>query len=130
MAFTAIVTEGFKVAGESFIDSNEFSEGGLQGIDEPVAADQTDWTIAFTLDVDACVAFYMVCDVEITVETNNGGAPVDTIVLVAGVPYIWYTTNYDSFLLTTDVTALFVTTAASPATVRNLKIRAVYNPHP
>lgn len=129
MAFTAIVTEGFKVAGESFIDSNEFSEGGLQGVDEAIAASQTDSEIAFVLDVDQCVAFYMVCDQDIIIETNNGAAPVDTINLVAGVPYLWYTTNYDSFLLGTDVTALFATTGAIAAAA-NLKVRAVYDPTP
>lgn len=130
MAFTATITESFKLGAETLSESNAFADGATQSIDEPIAASQTDWTIAFTLDVTACVAFYMVCDAEIVVETNNGGAPDDTITLVADVPYIWYTTNYNSFLLTTDVTSLFVTTTASPATVRNLKIRAVYNPHP
>jgi hypothetical protein len=53
-----------------------------------------------------------VSDKAITLETNSGGSPVDTIALAANVPYDWRVGNADAFRLGTDVTGLFVTNAS------------------
>jgi hypothetical protein len=62
--------------------------------------------------VSACKSFYLNSDQDVTFETNNGAAPVDTIALLADIPYIWHVNSYDSFLLGTDVTAIFITNAS------------------
>ncbi len=128
MAFTATIRENITVGGVSINRSNNYSGGSLQAIDEAIAANLTDQLIAFTLDYSAVVAFYMVCDAEITIHTNTT-VGVDTIVLVANKPYIWNTDRLDTFLIGTDVTALYVDTTNVPTTVRNLKIRAVSDPY-
>lgn len=128
MAFTATIVENIIVAGASVNRSNNYSGGSLQAIDEAIAANLTDQLITFTLDYSAVVAFYLVCDAEITIHTNTTGG-VDTIVLVANEPYIWHTNSLDTLLIGTDITALYVDTTNDPSTVRNLVIRAVSDPY-
>lgn len=96
--------------------------------DEPIADSETDFAVAFTLDVTACKAFFMVSTQDVTIETNDGATPTDTISLVANVPYMWTDASYHAFLLTADVTGLFVTNA-SGATA-NLTVFALSDPSP
>lgn len=131
MAFSAAINESITTGGETIGLANTFSADAVQNVDETIAADQTDTEIAFVLAVegDETVWFYASCDQDIIIETNNGGTPIDTITLVAGQPYIWHEDSLATFLLTTDVTALFVTTGSISASA-NLKIRAGYDPTP
>jgi hypothetical protein len=77
-----------------------------------VANGQTDFNIAVGIDVSAVQSFFLVSSQAVTIETNNGSTPDDTIVLKAGVPYEWNTDSYDTFKLDTDVTSLKVTNAS------------------
>jgi len=95
---------------------------------ETVADSQTDQLLVMSLDVSAVKSFWMVSDQALTVETNDGTTPADTIVLVANVPYVWCTDSYDTFLLGTDVTALYLTNASG--STATLKIEAVVDPSP
>jgi len=79
---------------------------------ETVADSQTDQEIECALDVSKVKSFYLVSDQDVTFETNNGAAADDTIALKADEPYVWHTNSYDSFLLDTDVTAVFITNAS------------------
>ncbi len=95
---------------------------------ETVANSVTDQLLTLSLDVSAVKAFYIVSDQNITIETNNASTPTDTINLVANRPYEWDTDSYDSFLLTADVTAIYLTNASgSTATVY---LEAVVDPSP
>jgi len=135
MAYSATFTEGVSIGGVSTTELNTLSENGRIGFDEYVEASQTDYEIAFTLDVSATLAFYLVADKDVSFQTNNGAAPDNTIDLKAGIPYIWYTNTltppyaaYDAFLLTVDVTAVFITTGAG-STAR-VRCEAIYDPTP
>jgi len=94
------------------------TQAGVAIIDgESVADSQTDFELNFDLDVSACKSFYLESDQDVTFETNNGAAPDDTIALKASEPYVWHTQSYDSFLLSTDVTSVFITNASGSAAV-------------
>lgn len=86
----------------------------------------TDTQVNVAIDVSAVKSFYLLSDVAATIETNSGSSPTNTITLVAGIPYIWHSSSYDTFKLTGDVTALFVTNAAACA----LKMYVLYDPTP
>lgn len=109
------------VEGSGVSRSKEISntQAGVALIDgETVTTGQTDYQLNFDLDVSACKSFYLESDQNVTFETNNGSAPDDTISLVANEPYVWQTNSYDSFLLGTDVTSVFITNASgSTATI-------------
>ena len=80
---------------------------------EPVPADSTDLEIVIAIDVSAIKLIIILASHDLTLETNNGAAPDDTLNLVAGRPYVWYTGSYYTNLLTTDITSIFMTEAAS-----------------
>lgn len=105
-----------------------YSGSGSLEISESVADSETDYDIVASIDVTAVKSFYIVSDQDVTVETNSGSEPDDTLSLVAGVPYYWNTDSYDSFLLTADVTVLYVTNA-SGATA-NIEIRVIQDTTP
>ncbi len=109
--------------------SKDYTGGLVTRLDAEAVADaQTDKQITLSLDVSAVQAFYLVSDQAVTIETNNGSAPDDTLVLVANVPYRWTTDSYDTFKFTTDITALFVTNASGAAAA--ISLEAVVDPTP
>lgn len=105
----------------------QFTNTGCVEIDETVANGQTDKLVTFSLDVSQIKAFELYSDVAVTVETNavdhSGG---NQIVLVAGLPYRWCSDDYNTFLLTVDVTKLYITNASG--STANITIRALYDP--
>jgi hypothetical protein len=91
-------------------------------LSESVATASTDTLIAVSIDVSAVKAFYLVSSAAITVETNSGSAADDTLSLVAGQPYVWHTGSYDTFLLGTDVTGLYITNASGSTAAIELRV--------
>jgi hypothetical protein len=104
-------------------------EGSLEkNLNETIAAEQTDFEVVYELDVSAIQAVFITCDQDVTLETNSGSAPDDTLSLKAGVPYVWTTDDYSACLLTSDITSLFVTNAGSEAA--NLEIYCLVDATP
>jgi hypothetical protein len=100
-------------------DTQSFTGTLLTQIDgESVADSETDYEIVVALDVSAIQAIIITSDQDVTLETNSGAAPDDTIALTANNPYVWYTGSYYTNLLTTDITSIFITNASgSTATI-------------
>lgn len=73
-----------------------------------------DQLVLANIDVSTIKSIYMLSDKDITIETNDGDIPVDTISLKAGKPLIWNTDIgvYMASPLLTDVTALYITNAS------------------
>lgn len=126
MSFSHILTEKVAVGDNQISKSNTITGGAKQSIEESVPDSSTDLAIAFTLDVSQLKSLYIVSDQDITLETNSGSSPADTISLVAGVPYVWHADSYHTCLLGTDVTGLFATN--SSGTDATLQIEALYDP--
>ena len=121
MACTYTIVEAVTAAGRTITKENSYTENAQNGISEPIPDQSTDLEVDFVLDVSAIKAIVIVSDQDITLETNNGTTPDDTINLVAGVPYIWTDKSYHACLLTTDVTALFITNSSGSAATRALE---------
>lgn len=78
----------------------------------PVAVDHQ---IIFPIDVSQVRAIHIQSDGALTLQTNDGTTPDDTLNLVADLPYQWCTADYNALLLTVDVVDIFVTNATSAA---------------
>lgn len=128
MPFTHTLTEKLVVGNTSIEKSNAQSAGANTSIDETIADSTTDGLINFTLDVSQLQSIYIVSDADITIETNDGSSPADTLSLVAGVPYVWHADSYHACLLTTDITAIYVTNASGGSA--RLQIEALHDPTP
>jgi hypothetical protein len=99
-----------------------------QAVDVPVADSESDYEILIAIDVSTVKSIYIVSDQDVTLETNDGGTPVDTISLKANVPYVWHTDSYDTLQLTTDVTAFYITNASG--STANIKTRVLEDSTP
>ena len=112
--------------GGEVTNSKTLTGDGWTELDFTVADGVTDRVVALGLDVGQIVAFEIVSDVAVTLETNAvNAAGGNTLVLVAGLPYRWCTGWYDTFKLTADVTIAYFTNASG--STANIKIRALYD---
>jgi len=96
------------------------TEEVLVSLSVQVADSTTDDEHALAIDVSELSAFFAVSSQNVTIETNDGDAPDDTITLTANVPWIWHTSMPDAVTpytcpLGTDVTAVFITNAGGTA---------------
>lgn len=128
MAFSHAVTWAVQPSGAGVSRTKSYSGSLEVSVSESVDNGQTDDEITVTLDVSATKSFYIVSDQAVTVETNDGSSADNTLSLVAGVPYVWTTDSYDSFLLDTDVTSIFVTNASG--STANIELRAIVDATP
>jgi hypothetical protein len=102
--------------------------GEVNIVAETVADSVTDQLIVISIDVSQIKSIYILSTQDLTLETNNSGAPVDTISLVANMPYIWTTDSYDTNKLGTDVTAIYLTNSSGATATFDL--RCVYDSTP
>lgn len=118
MSYTHSLTEIVDPGGTPISATNSFSGSSHVQVSETVTTGQTDVQINVALDVSAIKSIIIKSDKAVTLETNSGSAAANTINLLANVPYIWNTNSYNTCLLTTDVTAIFITNASgSTATI-------------
>ena len=128
MAFTATITETIDIGGLQISQSNLYTDEAETRIDKAVADSSTDFLIALVQDVSETAIVYIVSDQAVTLEFNDSTTGVPTIVLKAGVPYVWYTDSYFTDLLATNITKVYVTNASG--STANVKIRFLYDATP
>lgn len=128
MAYSHVFVPQITTPSGSLSPSKSYSASSNVELSETVANGQTNLQINVALDVSAVKSFYLYSSVAVTFETNDGSSPDDTIALKAGVPYIWNTDSYDSFLLGTDVTAIFITNASGSSA--SIELRAIQDATP
>lgn len=115
------VTRSMATPSGTVSKNTTYTGASLTEIDESIAVG-TDTAIACAIDVSAVKAFWISSDAAVTIETNSGSAADDTLSLVANVPYVWHTSDYNAFLLGTDVTVLYVTNASGGAATISLRV--------
>lgn len=125
MAFSANVTEQIDSGGKTVGQVNTYSGDGRISVEATVPDATTDQLVAMSLDVSQIKTIYIVSTTALTFETNNAATPADSIALIAGVPYIWSTGGYFTNLITTDITAVYLTNASGSAATFNLE--AIYD---
>ena len=116
-------------SGRQITADKTYSGDAQASVSQSIPDSETDFEVTFTLDVSAIQSIYIKSDQDLTLETNDGTTPTDTIDLKAGVPYIWHTGSYFTNLLTADITAnIFLTNASGSAA--KLEIEVVTDPTP
>ena len=98
-------------------------------IDESIADSETDKEVTLIVDQSAMISIYIESDQDILIETNSGGAPTDSLTLVANEPISWTTNSVHSNPITADITANIFITNSSGSTA-NLKIRILQDSTP
>lgn len=112
---------------------NTVVKSGLQELnlgdaDSPwtVADEATADQKAVSIDVSQIKSLFFTSTRDVTVKTNNSGAPDDTLSLKAGKPLVWWDDSGYSCPLTTDVTDLFVANASGGNAT--LQLRMILEP--
>lgn len=82
------------------------------GVPITISNGGTDVEVVAACDFSQLVAILLYSTVNMLLETNDGSSPDDSINLVAGVPYEWFTGWYDTCLITADFTKLFLTNSS------------------
>lgn len=90
-----------------------------------VPAATTDKLIDFAMTIARLKMIYILADQDMTLETNSGSSPGNTITLKANIPFWWSSTSGESNPFTSNITALYATHAG--ATDGTLEIRALYD---
>lgn len=121
---THTASSGWTDGSRSIISTKDYTGGLAQQLNEAVADAQTDQLIVIAIDVSEIQNIYIKADQDLTIETNNGTTPTDTINLKANVPYVFNADldQYFTNLLTADVTALYVTNASGSNATLELEV--------
>ena len=128
MSFTHAKSKSITTSTGQVSKSNNYSAECQIEIDVAIADSETDYEVNIALDVSQVVSFFIVSDQAITLETNDGTTPDDTLSLVADKVYDWDSDSYDNFKLTTDVTNFYFTNASG--STANVQIRVLVDPTP
>jgi hypothetical protein len=101
------------------------ASGGLRpDVSETIPPSSTDLPLAWVCDVSQISAIEFLASAAMTVETNSGSSPGNTITLVANKPVFWFVGCGWACPLTVDVTALYITSTAGGT----FSIRALVDP--
>jgi len=93
----------------SIAATRAFSGDTQVALDTQIAAATTNQLFTIAIDVSQVKMLVMLADVAMTIKTNSSGSPANTVNLLAGVPYEYGEGGYTTLVLTTDVTAIYVT---------------------
>ena len=124
MSFTHTIKQEWSNGngGRTITASVSTTGSAQQSLQESIADSSTDLEVGFTLDVSAVKSIYIKSDYAITIETNDGSTPDNTLSLAAGVPYVWHENAEDAFVFDTDITSIFVTNASGSAATLQIEV--------
>lgn len=122
MAFIHTVTQRVTTPGRTVNSEKAYSGDAQESRTIAIADSVTDQLVNLTLDVSQIKSVYMVSDQDITVETNDGTTPTDTINLKADVAVLWNADIGYSNPFTADVTALYLSNASGSAATFEMEI--------
>lgn len=114
------ITRGWAQAGLSYQKTQNVVADSEVNADVAVPDSSTDLEALLPVDVSQVKSIFILSDQDVTLETNDGSTPADTIALKADVPLIWELSNgYYDCPFSEDVTAMYFTNASgSAATVQ------------
>lgn len=102
--------------------------GSLVATDETVAIAANNFLVGVSIDVSELEAIYINSTQDLTLETNSGGSPQETIALKANVPLAWFANGYFAVPFAGDVTGFYFTNGSGVAA--DVTIRILQDPTP
>src|SRR5574343_1599386 len=104
------------------------TSGQELNISENIPQSSTDLLVACVVDVSQLKSVYIASDYDVTIETNDGTSPGETLAVKGGKPITWVYGDTVACPLTVDVTALYCTTGAIGTAGAALEIRLLIDP--
>lgn len=109
-------------AGTITSTSSSYTGDSEENLDVAVPANTTNKEYDLTCIAADLKSLVLYSDQAMTIKTNSSGTPQETIVLAAKSQLVWNTDSAMAKPFSANVTKIFVTTGAIPATA-NLRIR-------
>lgn len=106
------INSDWQAGNESLSKQITITADGEANVEVEVADEAADLAINIAIDISALQLLYIVADQDLTIETNDGTTPDDTLALKAGKPIVWYDGCGYSNPLSADVTALYASNAS------------------
>lgn len=106
------INSDWQAGNESLSKQVTITADGEANVEAAVPDSSTDLAINIAIDFSALQLLYIVSDQDLTIETNDGTTPDDTLTLKAGKPIVWYDGCGYTNPLSADVTALYATNAS------------------
>jgi len=104
MASSGTITVAYSGGGKSYTCDITESGSARVNVEEAITDSTTDGQVIVpAIDVSALQLVYVYSDQDLTIETNDGTTPDDTLALKADEPYIWHVSALDTNLFTTDI---------------------------
>jgi hypothetical protein len=94
----------------------------------PVPANSAAYQLVMGINPAHLNDLLFLCDQPVTLKTNSSSSPINTFVLVAGVPFYWTVTSGVTNPITTTVTSIYVVNSNS--SIANLDILVGQDPLP
>lgn len=98
------------------------------GFDGSIAGSGTDVEVDVAVLAAQIKALCLYSDQALTIETNSGSAPTETVTLTAHIPKVWKTGDVAACPFLSNVTKLYLTNGS--ATAANVKIRFLLDSTP
>lgn len=93
-----------------------------QSIEESIAGLATDTQVTIAFPVTGLKGLYLVADGALTIQTNSGSAPDDTLTLAANVPLVWFDGCGTACPITVAVTKFYCTNSGASAVALRGKV--------
>lgn len=124
---TLTITQSSSVAGGTIGGKRVIDEGMIAEVEETIAADTT-VTLNQAIDVSELKAIAAIADISLELNFAHAGGPT-TILLAAGVPFVWHNESGLANPFAADITAIEVINA-SETTAATLKMQLAVDPTP
>lgn len=99
-----------------------------QVLDVSIPGSTTDLRVNVAIDVSQLSHIFLLADGALTIQTNSGGSPDDTITLAANKPLVWYTGCGLACPVTVDVTDFYLTNAGGSTVALQVRIQSDATP--
>lgn len=124
---THTITYHYAGAGEAISKAVAKTGGSEIRIDETIGIGASNAAVDCAFTQARLESVFIVADQDLTLETNSGSSPQETISLKANVPLAWQkTTGYFTIPFSGNVTGLFFTNASGVAA--SVQIRILTDP--
>ena len=122
MSISHIVTLAWTRQGEQLTQNVTLTADTEVNGDIAVPATTTDLEAIVAFDKTKVKSVFVHSDQDVTVETNSGSAPGNTITLTANTPLVWFPAMPLANPFTVDVTKFYITNAGASAAVVKYRI--------
>ena len=123
-----IIAQSFSGAGTVFTASNTYTGDAETILTASIPSKNEYNQVNIVIDLDDVISYFILCDQDVSLKTNDYSDADNTVNLVANVPLIWNSDSYYTGLLTVTVSSMWVLN--NSGTTATFKVGYLYDSTP